>query len=129
MAHVGQGVFHVSQPDRAVFRLGQGWINKSLPRIALDAAGGQCLLLRHHPLPGGAGEVWSSFALRYDGKTWSPPIRLPASEDLLDNRPAILPYGHGVLVVHTSDQRSRTLSRKQNDLFATVLSFPASTCT
>jgi hypothetical protein len=95
--------------------------NKSLPRLVVDAAGGLWLLLRHHPSVPPGGEVWSSFALRYDGKTWSTPRHLAASEDLLDNRPALLPFGQGVLVVHTSDQRSRTQNRNQNDLFATVL--------
>jgi hypothetical protein len=95
--------------------------NKSLPRLAVDAAGGLWLLLRHHPLPGGAGEVWNSFALRYQGRQWSPPRRLDASADLLDNRPALTPLGDGILAVYSGDGRVSTPNRDQDDLFALVL--------
>ena len=98
--------------------------NKSLPRLAVDQAGGLWLLLRHHPLPLGAGEVWHSFALRYDGKRWSAPQRLAQSSHLLDNRPALVPLGDGVLVVGSSDNRQRTQDREQDDLFAAVLHPP-----
>ena len=43
--------------------------DKSVPRLAVDDAGGVWLLLRHHPLAGAAGEVWVSSATRYDGQT------------------------------------------------------------
>ncbi len=95
--------------------------NKSLPRLAVDAAGGIWLLLRHHPLPGGAGEVWNSYALRYQGRQWSPTRRLASSDDLLDNRPALTPLGDGVLAVYSGDARLRTQMRDQDDLFAAVL--------
>jgi len=95
--------------------------NKSLPRLAVDAAGGLWLLLRHHPLPGGEGEVWNSYALRYQGRQWTPPRRLDSSADLLDNRPALTPWGDGILAVYSSDDRLNTQARAQDDLFATVL--------
>jgi hypothetical protein len=96
--------------------------NKSLPRLATDAGGGIWLLLRHHPLPGGApGEVWNSYALRYDGKQWSSPRRLAHSANLLDNRPALVPFAQGILAVYSSDNRLRTQNRGKDDLFATLL--------
>jgi hypothetical protein len=95
--------------------------NKSVPRLCVDRAGGVWLLLRHHPLPGGEGEVWASYALRYDGAKWGAPRRLPASENLLDNRPALTALGDGVLAVYSSDARIRTMNRQQNDLFAALL--------
>src|SRR5262249_53574109 len=55
--------------------------NRSLPRLAADAAGGIWLLLRHHPLPDGVGETWHSFALRHDGKRWGTPRRLGHSSN------------------------------------------------
>ncbi|HTU90836.1 MAG TPA: hypothetical protein VMF69_12225, partial [Gemmataceae bacterium] len=94
---------------------------KSLPRLAVDEAGGLWLLVRHHPLPGGAGEVWNSFALRYQGRQWSPTRRLADSADLMDNRPALMPLGDGVLAVYSGDGRLNTLTRDQDDLFAAVL--------
>jgi hypothetical protein len=98
----------------------------SLPRLAVDAAGGVWVLFRHHTLPGNAGEVWASFATRYDGKSWSAPRQLLNSRNLLDNRPALVPFGQGILAVHSSDNRVRTANRGEDDLFATVLS-PAGT--
>jgi hypothetical protein len=95
--------------------------NKSLPRLAVDAAGGVWLLVRHHPQPNGAGEVWDSYALCYDGRHWSEPQHLAHSSNLMDNRPALLPLGPDLLVVHSSDSRIRTINRDQNDLFATIL--------
>ncbi len=96
--------------------------NKSVPRLAVDAAGAVWLLVRHHPLFGGLGEVWDSYALRYDGKKWSYPRRLANSSNLLDNRPALVPFQEGILAVHSSDARLRTQNRDQDDLFASVLS-------
>jgi hypothetical protein len=95
--------------------------NRSLPRLCVDAGGGIWLLLRHHPLPNQAGEVWDSFALHYDGRNWSRPKRLAASSNLLDNRPALVPLGDGILAVHSTDTRIRTQNRDQDDLYATVL--------
>ncbi|HEY7428471.1 MAG TPA: hypothetical protein VH682_29835 [Gemmataceae bacterium] len=95
--------------------------NRSLPRLAVDTAGGLWLLLRHHPLPGGAGEVWNSYALRYQGRQWSPSRRLAFSADLLDNRPALTPLGDSILAVYNGDGRLRTQARDQDDLFAAVL--------
>jgi hypothetical protein len=101
--------------------------NQSMPRLAVDAAGGLWLLLRHHPLPGGLGEVWNSYALRYQGQQWSPPRRLASSADLLDNRPALAPFGDGILAVYSGDARVRTIQRDQDDLFAAVLNPSGST--
>jgi hypothetical protein len=95
--------------------------NKSVPRLAVDAAGGLWLLLRHHPLPGGTGETWNGYALRYQGRQWSPTRRLASSADLMDNRPALAPQGDGILAVYSGDDRLRTQARDQDDLFAAVL--------
>jgi hypothetical protein len=95
--------------------------NKSVPRLAVDAAGGVWLLVRHHPLPTKAGEVWDSYALRYDGRDWSAPRRLANSSNLMDNRPALVALEQDLLAVYSSDTRQRTQNRDQDDLFAAVL--------
>lgn len=95
--------------------------NKSVPRLAVDEKGGVWLALRHHPLAGGQGEVWAGFCLRYDGKAWSPPRRLIDSANLIDNRPALVPHGPGVLVVYSSDRRVSTANRREDDLYASRL--------
>ncbi len=96
-------------------------LGKSLPRIAADARGGIWLLVRHHPLPGGAGEVWHSFALYYNGQSWSAPRHLIDSAGLIDNRPVLLPVDREMLVVHGSDRRINTSNRGQFDIFAARL--------
>jgi hypothetical protein len=98
--------------------------NKSMPRLAVGADGALWLLLRHHPLPGGMGEVWNSYAFRYDGKEWSAPHRLGNSANLMDNRPALVPFGKGLLAVYSTDYRISTTNRKQTDLFAALLALP-----
>jgi hypothetical protein len=95
--------------------------NKSMPRLVADAAGGVWLLVRHHQLPGPAGEVWGSFALRYDGSKWHPVRPLAMSANLLDVRPGLVPLGKGILAVYSGDDRLRTQQRDQEDLFAAVL--------
>jgi hypothetical protein len=95
--------------------------NKSLPRLAIDAAGGLWLSVRHAATALGTGEVWTSYALRYNGENWSTPEKVADSENLLDNRPALIAYGDGILEVHSSDDRVRSLTRKQTDLYAVQL--------
>ncbi len=98
--------------------------NKSCPRLTVDETGGVWLFLRHHPLPGSAGEVWDSYVFRYDGKQWSPARHLMESANLMDNRPGAIPFGKGILTVYSGDNRIRTMNRQQSDLFATLM-FPA----
>ncbi|HVX60575.1 MAG TPA: hypothetical protein VHC19_08235, partial [Pirellulales bacterium] len=97
---------------------------KSVPRLAVDRKGGVWLLLRHHPLAGGAGEVWHSYALRYDGREWSDPLHLNNSSNLMDNRPALCPLEEGLLAVYSSDRRTSTASRHEDDLYVTLLETP-----
>ena len=94
---------------------------KSVPRLAVDDKGSVWLTLRHHPLPGGQGETWISSYLRYDGRTWSPPRRLVDSSNLIDNRPALVPHGAGVLIVYSGDRRTSTQNRHEDDLYASLL--------
>jgi hypothetical protein len=98
--------------------------NKSLPRLAVDDSGGLWLLVRHHPLPGGAGEAWVSSSLRYDGQRWSAPRVLPRSSNLMENRPALSAFVGGLLAVYSGDTRTNTQGRDQDDLFAAVLRAP-----
>ncbi|MBX6312763.1 MAG: hypothetical protein IRY99_07585, partial [Isosphaeraceae bacterium] len=95
--------------------------NRSLPRLAVDASNGLWLLVRHASQPNGQGETWSSFATRYDGKSWSRPSRLPNSTNLMDNRPALAVSGQGLLTVYSSDNRINTQNRGQDDLFAALV--------
>lgn len=95
--------------------------NKTLPRLAFDGAGGLWLLMRHRPPGNGNGEVWNSFAVRYDGREWSEPRALASSANLMDNRPGMAAGQGGLLVVYSGDGRTRTQDREQDDLYAAVL--------
>ncbi|RMG39126.1 MAG: hypothetical protein D6725_05790 [Planctomycetota bacterium] len=95
--------------------------NRSIPRLAIDQDGGVWLFFRHHPLANGGGETWHSYYTRFDGKSWSPPRQLANSSNLLDNRPALVPYRDGLFVLHSSDSRQRTQNRDQDDLFVSIL--------
>jgi hypothetical protein len=105
--------------DEALGALGNR--NESVPRIGFDDDGGLWLLLRHHPLNQGGGEVWVGSATRYDGRRWSPLRNLAASTNLIDNRPALVPVSGGMLAVYSGDQRRQTQNRGQDDLYAARL--------
>ncbi|MHC4403750.1 MAG: hypothetical protein ACYTG0_29180 [Planctomycetota bacterium] len=94
----------------------------SIPRLLADDAGRLWLLCRRHRRAGGGGEIWSSFTTYHQGEDWSTPVRLAHSENLLDNRPALLaPAGGGLMAIHSSDGRTGgTQSAKNNDLYCTV---------
>jgi hypothetical protein len=108
-----------TQPTKAF----QGVLRRStsVPRLQGDSKGGLWLLCRHHILPGGGGEAWRSYALRYDGKKWTKPRPLPGSENIIDNRPALVISGDSVLAVYSGDKRRNTQGRDQDDLYASLL--------
>jgi hypothetical protein len=96
--------------------------NKSVPRLVPDDLGGIWLLLRHHPLAEGGGEVWHSYALRYSGGEWSAPRTLSRSANVLDHRPGAVAHRDGILVAYAGDARTSTQNRDQADVYAAYLS-------
>ncbi len=79
----------------------------SMPRLACDNSGAVWLAYRRHPLSATAeGERWVGYARRLEGKAWSAEIALPQSDNLIDNRPALLPYSDGgLLAIYSTDGR------------------------
>ncbi len=52
--------------------------------------------------------MWSEYVISFDGKQWSKPIYLDHSDNLLDNRPAVLSTAAGkLLIVNSSDGRRK----------------------
>jgi hypothetical protein len=96
----------------------------SYPRISTDGAGALWLLFRRHALKTGATERWVTYATYYSGDAWSGPILLPSSENLLDNRPALVPMkGNGLLAVYSSDGRTGgTNTAVKNNLYGALFS-------
>jgi hypothetical protein len=83
----------------------------SFPRLGVDRAGRLFLAYRRavpeaqSPL----GMSWFSYITTYAGNAWTAPVILPASDGLLDNRPALAPGAPGgpLYVIHSTDGRSR----------------------
>jgi hypothetical protein len=81
----------------------------NVARIAADRAGNVWLLCRSRqndfrfPL---IGSLWLSWAAVWDGRSWTGPMLLPNSDNLLSNMPGVAPLpGGGIVVAHASDHR------------------------
>jgi hypothetical protein len=80
----------------------------SMPRLVIDGSGRIWLAYRTaHPVWWGApGTAWTEYLVSFDGKEWTGPIFLNHTDNLLDNRPALVPAGSGrLLMVNSSDGR------------------------
>src|SRR5262249_11275845 len=129
-------------------------------RLTLDRSGRPWLLYRHRqennwrdsPVPV-VGAIWLEYATARVGASWSPPQPLPRSDNLLDNRPALVaPRSGPVLAFYSGDGRlhregwgtgprggpepkgkaaqkeaaaAANAGRVNNDLFVAALSAPA----
>src|SRR5262249_21474496 len=84
----------------------------SYPRLAVDASGRLWLAFRSaYPVWWTqVGTVWTEHLVAFDGAAWPPPIYLHHSDNLLDNRPALVSRAAGsVMVVRSSDGRRQFL--------------------
>jgi hypothetical protein len=80
----------------------------TLPRLTVDVSGRIWLAFRSaHPIWWSAlGTVWTEHLVSYDGKAWTRPIYLNHTDNLLDNRPALISTAPGqLLVIGSSDNR------------------------
>jgi hypothetical protein len=122
----------------------------SLPRLQVDASGRIWLAFRT-PNPSGWGPLgftWSEYVTSLDGQKWINPIYLFRSDNILDNRPALVTRGPGDLVViESSDSRreSQILVKQgwdlkqlmgygyadpyNNDLYANAIALPPASMT
>ncbi|MSV29195.1 MAG: hypothetical protein EXQ52_10715, partial [Bryobacterales bacterium] len=84
----------------------------TMARLKVDASGRLWLACRsRHPIFWSPlGTVWTEFLTSYDGSQWSPAIYLHHSDNLLDNRPALVSAKPGeLLMIYSSDGRRRFL--------------------
>jgi hypothetical protein len=87
--------------------------HNAFARLALDALGRPRLLFRHREeaVWGGnavmvVGGVWLGYSTALVGDRWTPPQPLPRSDNLLDNRPALVPLADGdAMAVYATDGR------------------------
>jgi hypothetical protein len=82
------------------------------PKLHVDASGRLWLAARSpHPIWWSVlGTVWSEYVISYDGDRWTGPVFLMHSDNLLDNRPALVSLQPGELtVIGSSDGRRQWL--------------------
>jgi hypothetical protein len=117
----------------------------SLPRLSADASGRLWLAFRSNApaVWGPLGTSWTEYVASFDGQQWINPIFLFRSDNILDNRPALVSRGPGDLVViESSDSRreAQILLKRgwelkdlmgyggadpfNNDLYANVIALP-----
>ncbi len=117
----------------------------TLPRLCVDASGRIWLAYRspHATLWNPIGTVWSEYLASFDGTSWTGPVYLFRSDNVLDNRPALVSRRAGdLMVIESSDYRReiQLLTKRgwdftqirttgvadpyNNDLFAAVISLP-----
>jgi hypothetical protein len=94
------------EPDRAARNMPNA--RNTLPRLAVDASGRIWLAFRSpHPIWWTTlGTVYTEHLVSFDGKVWTKPIYLNHSDNLLDNRPALVSAVPGqLMIVGSSDNR------------------------
>jgi hypothetical protein len=80
----------------------------SYPRIGVDSSGRLWMAFRsNHPVWWNPlGTTWSEWVISYDGSQWTGPVYLMHSDNLLDNRPALVtPVAGEAVVIGSSDGR------------------------
>jgi hypothetical protein len=118
----------------------------SLPRLTVDGSGRIWLAYRsmHPSVWTPLGTSWSEHVISYDGKAWTGPIFIFRSDNVLDNRPAVLSKQPGELTVIGSSDSRRELQYilkegwvvnnlmgygfpdpYNNDLYASIVNLPA----
>ncbi len=82
--------------------------SRSFPRLATGDQGVVFLAYRSNTpaARGPLGSVWFENVAYFDGRDWTGPIFLPQSDNILDNRPALIAAGSGdLLVIGSTDHR------------------------
>jgi len=117
----------------------------SLPRLLVDASGRVWLAYRsmHPAVWTPIGTSWTEYVASYDGKAWTGPVFIFRSDNILDNRPALVSRHSGELtLIGSSDSRrelqymlkqgwdlkqllgSAIADPYNNDLYSSVISLP-----
>ena len=86
------------------------------PRLHIDSSGRIWLAVRsNHPIWWNPiGTVWSEYVVSYDGSQWTGPIFLSHTDNILDNRPALVSTEPGELLVLGSADERRQFHKIEN---------------
>ena len=95
-----------------------GTISPCFPRLAAGADGNVWLAFRGKP--GGnwrvqVGSVWFEYLTRLSGDAWSEAVWIPRSNNILDNRPAVVATPDALTVIFSGDGRGETNPPKLGD--------------
>ncbi len=87
-----------------------GTIAPCFPRMAVDDKGHVWMTFRGRPGRNwrvGVGSVWCEYVTRIDSNVWTPALWVPHSNDMLDNRPAVMAStdGKSMMMVFAGDGR------------------------
>jgi hypothetical protein len=96
------------------------------PRIQVDSSGRVWLASRsNHPVWWNPlGTVYTEYVISYDGSKWTGPLFLAHSDNILDNRPALVSARPGELVVvNSSDGRREFPEASRHVAAASILNF------
>ncbi len=116
----------------------------SSPRLTVDSSGRLWLAVRSaHPIWWNPlGTVWTEHVASFDGNSWTGPVFLTHTDNVLDNRPALVSTRGGeLIVIGSSDSRRQFQPSEQhlgadgftleaykdpynNDLYMNTLSLP-----
>src|SRR5439155_12065621 len=98
-----EGGARARQPAGAAGSIAPGY-----PRLATAADGSVYLAFRGKPNGNwrvNVGSVWCEYVTRLSAGGWTWAAWLPRSNNVLDNRPAVLASGDGLTVVYSGDGR------------------------
>ncbi len=102
------GAFH---PQARARKQRPGGARLALPRLTTDAAGRVWLAVRspRFGVRAPVGTAWLEHVACYRGDRWSDEIVCPGTDNILDNRPVLVPLDSGeILLVGSSDGRFAT---------------------
>ena len=96
------------------------------PRIQADASGRIWVAFRsmHPTWWNPLGTVYSEYVASYDGSKWTGPIFLAHSDNILDNRPALIGLRAGeLMVINSSDGRRELPQASRHGAAPSILNF------
>src|SRR5262249_11219106 len=110
----GRGPEGLGQAARA-----QAGVAPCYPRLAADDQGRVWMGFRGRVgghWRGGVGSVWFEFVSRLEGDSWTPAAWVPHSNNVLDNRPAVVAGpDHALMVFFSGDGRGEILPPRVAD--------------
>ena len=107
-----------ANPNANILQRTRNQIAPCFPRLAIDPKGGVYMTFRGRP--GGnwrvaVGSIWCEYVTHLSGDAWSTASWIPRSNDVLDNRPALVASDEGLLAFFAGDGRGERNPPKADD--------------